>query len=201
MKKVIFTFFLIPIVQVFNPVFPLLRASTEICLFSIDSSSTKLTWTAFKTPKKIGVDGSFDKVQLMFSKENYADLDELLKGSTFEIDALTVNTKNPDRDKKIKKFFFEKMKNKDIKGKVISLEPASKVAMVELSMNGVTNKVPFNYEENGELLQLKAAIDVLTWKLDKSLNAIHEACKTLHMGKTWSDVNLKIEAKLVKTCK
>jgi len=176
-------------------------AEKEICHFSIEKDSHKVTWTGFKTEKKVGVDGSFDKVILHFSKNSFTTLESLINGTSFEIDASTVNSKNPERDGKLKNLFFGKMKTPKITGNVLSVDAATTTAQVSINLNKVKQTIPMTYVVNEGRITLTGSIEMLKWKLDDSYKAISEACKVLHSGKTWTDVNIKIDAKLDESCK
>jgi polyisoprenoid-binding protein YceI len=158
-----------------------------------------LTWTAFKTPAKVGVNGSFDKISLKTPK-NGSSVGDFVSKTTFEIDTKSVNTKNKARDKKIVKNFFSFANDSKISGKFLSMK--NKTLEVEITMNGKTKVVPMSYVDNDKMNTFVAVghIDVLDFVLNNQLNAINKACHALHKGKTWNDVALKLEAKL-SNCK
>jgi hypothetical protein len=41
---------------------------------------------------------------------------------------------------------------------------------------------------------------VLEFALNDQFNALHKACKTLHEGKTWTDVEISVTADFTKEC-
>lgn len=173
------------------------NALSEECNYKINSNDIKLVWTAFKTPLKKGVPGTFDDygIQKEFSGKSLKDL---LTSVKFNINTSSVNTNNKSRDAKIAKFFFGNMAGDKISGKFISY--SKKVLTVELSMNGVTKEVPMSVTIDKENFEAKGFIDVLDFSLAKSLAGINRACLELHQGKTWSDVVLELSAKLLKSC-
>ena len=158
-----------------------------------------LTWTAFKTPAKVGVNGSFDKINLKTPKKG-SSVGDFVSKTTFEIDSKSVNTKNKARDMKIAKHFFSFANNSLITGKFLSMK--NKTLEMEITMNGQTKTVPMVYVANDEknTFVARGHIDVFDFLLNGQLSAINKACYALHKGKTWSDVALKLEAKL-SNCK
>lgn len=163
------------------------------------SENVVLTWTAFKTPAKVGVNGSFDKITLKTPK-NGSSIGDFVSKTTFEIDSKSVNTKNKARDMKIAKNFFSFANDSKITGKFLSMK--NKTLEVEITMNGQTKVVPMAYVDNEDknTFVARGHIDVFDFLLNGQLSAINKACYALHKGKTWSDVALKLEAKL-SNCK
>ncbi len=158
------------------------------CL-NFNSNAAQIHWTAFKTPAKVGVKGSFNKVEITPTK-NKTSFEELLKGSKFSIDTASVNTANPGRDEKLVKFFFMDTK---IDGVVKSV--SSKVITTEMNINGQKRTVPLSYTFDGNKLNAMGTIDLFDFKMNKNLTSINNACKALHEGKTWNDVNIELEVK------
>lgn len=133
----------------------------------------KLKWTAFKTPKKIGVSGTFDDIKI--------------KGNHFNINPSTVNTNNPERDAKLVKFFFHQLATTSFKGEIGKI----KGEHVEIQING--KSYSFSVEKEGSKTRLKGSIDIIKdLNGNKALKLINEACFDLHQGKTWSNVDIEI---------
>lgn len=166
------------------------------CNYSVTES--KVMWTAFKTPQKVGVNGGFTKFNLTTSAAK--DKVELIKKATFNIDTTSINTGNPGRDNTIRNnFFTSKKKPMTIKGHVISATQEATTALIEI--DGTKKEVVFKNTITDDKLLLEGSIDVLDFKLNSNFNALHKACKALHEGKTWTDVNISIEASLKSQCK
>lgn len=167
------------------------------CTYSVDNAQSQVSWTAFKTPKKVGVDGKFTKFQIN-AKAAQSELD-LIKGATFTIDTTSVNTGNPGRDKTILNSFF-KLDQKPITlaGQVISVN--EKETKVLFDFNGTKKEITMKNTIADGKITLNATIDMMEVGLSKSFAAIHEACKALHEGKTWSDVFISVETTPVKKC-
>lgn len=146
-----------------------------------------LEWTAFKTPEKVGVKGSFTDIQLMDVVEA-ATVVESLKEAKFIVNTATVNTNDEGRDEKLKAEFFGKMIG-NINGFFGEFKDGK--VLVHLTMNGVTKEKEFTYKEEGDAVQLNGSIDILTdFTANTAFDSLHTACKDLHEGKTWSDVDI-----------
>jgi len=167
------------------------------CSYELKKEDLKVEWTAFKTPLKIGVKGSFDKLGVKKDAKG-KDLASLLSGIPFLIDVQSVNTGNKDRDLKIYNYFFAPV-GPTIKGEVLKYEKS--VLKVAITMNGVTKIVPLKVTSEDSSFVADGVIDVLDFNLAFSLKGINNACKDLHEGKTWSDVSIKLSGKYTQTCK
>lgn len=152
-----------------------------------------LEWTAFKTPKKVGVKGTFDKIELTDLKTDAATLVESLEGAKFSVETPTVNSKDPLRDDKLKAGFFAKMTG-NITGTFVSFKEGK--ATVSIVMNGVTKEKIFSYEATDASVKINGSIDMIAdFNANAAFDSIHELCKDLHEGKTWTDVEIAVEIK------
>jgi YceI-like domain len=172
---------------------------SKTCSFTTKPENIKVTWTAFKTPKKVGVAGTFNDI-IFDGPMSGNSIDEIIKSSTFLIKTDSVETKDLARNLKIAQFFFKKMNgNASISGKVVGMD--DKFINLEVSMNEKTLVVPLLYKVKGSKLTATGTLDVLDFSMDESLKGITMACRELHENKTWSDVNLSLEANFKRICK
>jgi polyisoprenoid-binding protein YceI len=170
------------------------------CSYSFESSNVKVSWTAFKTPKKIGVGGAFKDLGIK-KKFIGKSLKATLEGASFNIDSTSTWTNNAPRDAKIVKFFFSRMsKGFKIPGKIIKVN--AKSILMEISLNGVTKQIPLKREDQKSSNKLVATghMDILDFSMSSSLQSINKACMKLHQGKTWSDVSLNLSIDYQKSC-
>lgn len=168
------------------------------CQYVAKKEATVISWTAFKTPKKVGVGGKFDSFELKFTDST--SIEKALLTSSFTIDSKSVNTTNPARDKTIvTNFFMKDGKAVTITGKVKSLTGSA--AVLALTLNGVTKDVAMTYVNKDNKTTLNGKIDVLDFALNDNFKALHKACKALHEGKTWTDVDISVSADFTKECK
>ncbi|MCM5664183.1 YceI family protein [Galbibacter mesophilus] len=150
-----------------------------------------LRFTAFKTPKKVGVNGTFTEINLSDYNEDKSNITDILTGAGFSIATASVNSGDPARDAKLKTFFFDNLASDKISGTFKSFD--GEKAVVELQMNGVTKDVTFDAHTTDSEVTLKGSIDMIEdFTANKAFQAIHEACKVLHEDKTWTDVELYI---------
>lgn len=152
-----------------------------------------MEWTAFKTPKKVGVKGTFSSIKLNEVKADAATLEEALKGASFVVETATVSTNDAGRDEKLKAEFFAKMVG-NISGFFGEFKDGK--VIVNLTMNGISKEKEFTYTVEGDALKLNGAIDIIAdFTAQSAFDSLHAACKDLHEGKTWSDVEISAEIK------
>ncbi len=175
-------------------------AGKQLCTFDFKKDGSTLSWTAFKTPKKVGVKAKFQDYKLNSTQS--ASLDAALASASIEVNSQSVESGDKGRDAKIMTFFFKKMaKGTNINGKVLNAK-ADK-AQVEFTMNGVTKVLDMKvaFDEKLSSLSLSGKMDVLEFGLKESLSAITKACYQKHEGVTWPDVELEFIVPVVKSCK
>lgn len=174
-------------------------SATDICSVNYNPKASTLNWTAFKTPKKVGVKGQFTEFVVKTKKATTSD--ELLTGATFEVKTDSVSTNDKARDAKIFQFFFKTMKkDSKITGKVVKVH-ADKVE-TEFTFNGVTKPVTLykKVDEAQNVINLTGTLNVLDFGMEKNLGTLTKACNALHEGVTWPDVNVELVAGFTKTC-
>ena len=173
---------------------------TEVCKYSYDENSTILTWTAFKKTEKIGVDGSFDKINVVANESE--DMFGVLTGATFPISS--VNSQDEVRDPKIRDSFFGTMnETTSITGSIISIDENK--GTVEINMNGIKVQYEGEVKVKEETITMKTTIDILDFDGQESIDSIGVVCAEKHTGedginKFWTDVNVVVQTKLNKSC-
>jgi len=176
----------------------------------VQSGDMNVTWKAYKTLAKVGVDGAFTSVQYVpVAKEgkNFADL---LVGSTVSIDATQINTANPTRDETLVKMFFGQLKSTTIEGKIVAMKankrvkgkPYTGVLDVELSFNTKRMTIPMKYTYEKEHFMAEGILDLFDFSANDALKSINKSCYDLHKGKTWNDVSIMFSTNIKATlCK
>ncbi|MFA7354652.1 MAG: YceI family protein [Sulfurimonadaceae bacterium] len=174
------------------------------------TGALEVSWTGYKTEKKVGVGGVFDSVFYTSVAKSGENFHSILVGSSVVIDTSSVNSKNEGRDEKLAKFFFGMMSDKNINAKIVDIKadkrvkdvPRTGVVSVEIEMNGVKKTVPMTYSFGHDIFEAKGVIDILDFSASNALSSINKACFDLHEGKTWSEAGIgfktKIEAILCK---
>ncbi|WP_369048674.1 YceI family protein [Tenacibaculum sp. UWU-22] len=166
--------------------------------FSLKNAQNSINWTAYKTTEKIPVKGEFKKVTITAGGEG-ATIKEAVNGAEFSIPVSSIFTNEASRDSKLKEFFFGIMENTSLlTGKLVLENDATGYA--DITMNGVTHKLPFAYTISENEFKLEATMKISDWKAEKALQSLNEACKDLHKGadgvsKTWDEVAITISSK------
>ena len=174
------------------------------CLLTYNPDSTKLTWTAYKTTDKIAVGGTFDKFKMGGVKEG-TTVAQVFENVKFMIESASVNSSNPDRDRKIYEHFFLTMaQGVEIGGTVDEI--GENHAEVFINMNGIPRKQKFDLKTDNETYcTISADLNLEGWNALESVNALNEVCYDLHKGadgesKLWSEVRVELTVKLDKKC-
>ncbi|WBX74278.1 YceI family protein [Tenacibaculum pacificus] len=176
----------------------IVKKETKVAIkanFSVQNADNKINWTAYKTTEKKPVNGRFEKITITSNGEGKT-IKEAINNTEFSIPVSSIFTKDSGRDFKIKKFFFGIMDNtKLLSGKLV-LENDS-IGYSNITMNGVTKKLPFKYTVNDKVFNLKTTLKISDWNAEKALASLNEVCKDLHKGadgvsKTWNEVAINI---------
>lgn len=176
----------------------------EVCTYSYDSSSTVLTWTAFKLTEKIGVNGTFDQVYVT-ANDSASDMFAVLTGATFEIPVASLNSQDAGRDAKVKNSFFGNLgTTENISGSLISIDAQS--AQVSITMNGISKEYTGVVTVEGEKITMTTTIDILDFNGQIAIDSLGVVCEEKHTGpdginKLWSTVDIAVSTTLVKSCK
>ena len=173
----------------------LMAADCEIDSFSVN-------WTAFKTPTKIGVSGTFEKPNLETRHTKDLCFFSFLPTTTVHIDTSSVKTDNEKRDTTIVKAFFKNMVEGEYIDAIIKrVDLERKELSVEITMNDITQTIYMPYSHDKKMFTAKGKIDVLNFSASKALDALNEACFERHKGKTWSEVELSFVIIMKNVCK
>ncbi|MDY0124402.1 YceI family protein [Sulfurimonas sp.] len=166
--------------------------------------AVEVSWTGYKTQKKVGVGGVFDSVVYTPVAKSGENFRSILVGSSVVIDTSSVNSKHEDRDGKLAKFFFGMMSEKNVNAKIVDIKadkrvkdaPRTGVVSVEIEMNGVKKTVPMTYSFSDDIFEAKGTIDILDFSAGDALSSINKACFDLHEGKTWSEAGIAFKTKI-----
>lgn len=174
------------------------------CTYSYDSEATVLTWTAFKLTERVGVNGSFDQINVT-ANDGAENMFDVLNGATFEIPVSSLNSQDPERDPKLKKHFFGNMvETESITGSIIELNESS--GKIKIKMNGNEIEYEGDVTVEGETITWEQAIDIIEFQAQASMDSIAVHCAEKHTGtdgvnKFWPDVNIAVKTTLLKECK
>ncbi|MFW3340389.1 YceI family protein [Aliarcobacter butzleri] len=146
-------------------------------------------WTGFKLASKVGVSGTFNKIDLEITKSE--TLTEFLKSAKVKIESKSLESKDPVRNLNITSTLFSLANTEFIKGSISSVDEINKTLVLDVTMNKVTKTIPMSYEiENGNITA-KGSIDILDFDMKSSYLAFTQKCSTLHEKKSYSDVNIE----------
>ena len=178
------------------------------CTYTYIPDSTVVGWTAFKFNAKAPVGGRFTSTTVT-ATESSDHLGGIIEGLQFEIPTSSVNTNNPDRDKKIMDHFFGTLVGGDaISGKILSYDGNDTEGKVnlELTLNDSTRQVEGHFirKDDGTAV-LEAGIDVADWNGNAAIAALNKICEDLHRGedgesKLWSTVDVRVQGYIQKDC-
>lgn len=179
------------------------KDTVAACTYSYDSSATELTWTAFKLTEKIGVNGTFNEINVV-ANDGAPDMFAVLNGATFSIPVSSLNTQDNVRDGKIKNSFFGNMAATDLlTGNVVSISNSG--ATVAITMNEVTKEYSGEVIVDGETITVKTGIDILDFNGQVPMDSLSVVCSEKHTGpdginKLWSTVDIVVKTTLIKNC-
>ncbi|MEO9511486.1 MAG: hypothetical protein ABJN84_00820 [Flavobacteriaceae bacterium] len=172
--------------------------------YGIVEDSTTVRFTAYKTMDKKPVGGTFTKVDLKYTEAETPM--ETLDGLEFSIpvSSLFTNDTTNTRDPKIIHFFFNVMAQTSSITGVFNFDD-DKNCSVNLSMNGISEQLPLEYEvTNGTHINFTGVMDLKKWNALEALASLNKACEQLHTGpdgvsKTWEDVAINASIVLKKS--
>ena len=179
------------------------ESAEAACTYSYDEGTTVLTWTAFKLTERVGVNGTFDEINVT-ANDGAEDMYEVLSGATFEIPVATVNSQDPVRDPKIRDFFFGNMaETSNISGSMVSMSASG--GTVSITMNGVAVEYDGEVKTEDETITFLTTINITDFQAQTALDSLGEACAEKHTGedgvrKFWTDVDIAVKTTLKKDC-
>ena len=178
--------------------------TVETCTYAYDSDETVLTWTAFKLTERVGVNGTFDEINVN-ANDGAEDMYAVLTGATFDIPVNSLNSQDEVRDPKIKNSFFGVMdETANITGTITALN--ANAGSVEITMNGVSVAYDGEVKVDGETITFLTQIDLIDFDGQTAVDSLGVVCSAKHTGedgvnKLWTEVDLAVKTTLIKTCK
>ena len=183
-----------------------IKKEQKVETISVTKEKIKANWTAYKFTERAGVSGVFDEI-IIKDKMYGATIKEVLNGVKFEIPVTSINSNNPERDKKIANSFFGSMNNTDaLKGVINSINGNNKqgTCKVSLQMNDMTKPLDMEYHlVDDSYYVLKGILDLNHWEAQNAVKSLNDVCKDLHIGKDgisklWPDVKVVIQLPFTK---
>lgn len=183
-----------------------IKTEQKVKTINIAKEKIKANWTAYKFTERAGVSGVFNTINIndkMYGKS----IKDILNNLKFEIPVNSINSNNPERDKKLVDFFFGKMNNtSSLKGTLNSINGNEKqgTCKVSLQMNDLTKPVTMEYHlVDDSYYVLKGILDINNWEGQEAVKSLNDICKDLHIGKDglsklWPDVKVVIQLPIQK---
>lgn len=161
--------------------------------FAYEASSVSVNWIGFKTQNKVGVPGTFNKVDFSISKND--DFAKFLTSANVTIDALSLDSKMKFRDNNIISTLFKLANVSQIKAKIVKVTGDDKMGSidVEIDMNNTKKVIPMKYKVEDSVVKATGAIEILDFAMNESFAAFAAKCKAFHAGKTWSDTTVSFD--------
>jgi len=163
--------------------------------YSIEPKTTTINWTAYKTTDKVPVKGVFKTVNVTNTVSSTNPF-EAVNNLKFSIPVNSIDSKDETRDAKLINSFFGSMKDtKNLIGKINLGEKGR--GSIDLTMNGITTKLPITYIISGQLAEINATLNLDNWKAQLAIKTLNKVCNEKHKGddgisKTWNEVNIHI---------
>jgi hypothetical protein len=160
-----------------------------------DPAGFTLSWTAFKTPAKAGLTGTFSKYETAGDAVG-SNVPNALNGASITIVTGSVSTKNTARDMTLSQNFFGQFKGDTITATISGATGNNEEGKLKLGvkMNGITLEVPMSFIVAEGSLTATGYIDMLDFALETPLASLANACKPMHQGKTWNDIVINFTA-------
>lgn len=166
--------------------------STEV------SNDYKITfqWTAFKTPARVGVNGTFDKIDVISYNQDTETVEGKISNAAIKLQGTTVNTDDPGRDNTLRMFFFENLGNDGIITAEFGELKNGKAPVTLILGESESISKTFDYEVDGSEIKIGGKIDLIEdFKAQKAYDALHEECNSLHEGVTGTDVEINVSVR------
>ena len=174
--------------------------SSSLAAAACEVERVSVNWTAFQTPEKVGVKGSFDTINFDARQKKDDCAFSYFTMATVHIDTSTVTTQNKERDTALVSVFFKNLIGDHIDAIIKRIDLEKKEMSVEVTMNDISQTVYMPYSFDEKTLKAKGKIDLLNFSASSSLNAINDVASTKGKGKVWSDVEVSFELVLKNKC-
>lgn len=171
------------------------KVETPKAKYSIETKTTTINWTAYKTTAKLPVKGVFNEVNVSNIK-NSGTPKEAISGLEFSIPITSIDSKDATRDAKLIKDFFGAMKDtQNLTGKINLAENGK--GSINLTMNGITFELPMTYIISGQLAEINATLNLDNWQSKLAIEALNKVCNEKHksddgISKTWNEVDIHV---------
>lgn len=180
-------------------------ANKSKCTYKLEKKSEKIGFTGYKFTEKAGVDGTFKSVRITTSENGAESLVKLVGGSSFWIDEKSFDAGNAARNKNITESLWDNIAGTTLSGHVLSINSKNKTLKIRLEMGKKDHDVEMKYTYEKQNFSAEGTIDLIKLGFNDAFSALEKKCAVLHKGKdgkskTWSDVAIRVSAKITKNC-
>jgi len=163
----------------------------------IDIKSLSVGWTSYKTMAKIGVSGTFNKLELLKSQDT-STINSALVGTKVKLSMQNIDAKAKIKTTNIVKFFLPKLSQEEISATIISV--GEKSLDLEILLNDKKEIVPMSYTLDGGVMQAKGVIDARDFAMENALKNLNTNVAG-HKNKGWLDIAINFELIYTNKCK
>jgi hypothetical protein len=163
----------------------------------VNINDIEVNWTSYKTMSKVGVSGTFSKVDLL-TEENKDTLKEALLNSFVKINLKDIDAKAEIKTNNILKYFVSYLDDSIIQAKIVSVYKDS--LEVEIFLNNKRNIIPMNYKKDANKIIAKGVIDALDFDLSPALKVLNNNVAG-HLNKGWFDIPISFDLSYNNKCK
>ena len=165
---------------------------------SIDKESIKVNFSAYKSPNKVAVSGTFSDVVFKFGKKSES-IASTLNNAQATIEPSNISVGDNLQNKNIKEFFIKKWAKPEIKVTLKNIIEGNNVGTIlaNVRMNGKTQKVPMQYAIKNGILKASGVLDVSEFKLEEARQNLAQNTSDAIEGLIWSEVLIGFEAKVI----
>ncbi|AXH14904.1 YceI family protein [Malaciobacter mytili] len=162
----------------------------------ISINELKIKWTSYKTLEKVSVNGSFDKIELITTK-NKSTLQEALLNTKAKINLKNINAYSNQKTDNILKYFVKNLKSSKVEAKILKVN--KKTMDIEFTLNEKSKVIPMKYKIAENKVIIKGVIDAQDFDLVPALEILNKEVSG-HQNKGWFDIPIKLDLFYTKTC-
>lgn len=168
-------------------------------VFALTVETPEIKFTGYKFTDKVGVSGTFKKIDWNL-KETGESLKDILLGSSVKIDSHSIDAGKTARNINITNGLFKNWGAREITGQFVKVDEGKKIATLEFNVGETKNLVDMAYEVKEGVLKLSGTIDLIEMGFSEAFNKLGKICAVYHKGKdgvvkTWSEVLVEITTK------
>jgi len=179
------------------------------CTYKPDQEGFNMSFNAYGAPDK-----SYIVKDNIFKDYTLTSESGLLNGASIEINTASLDTSATNnngtggewpamfltmRDTNVINSFFNKFKKSPEKIMATISAVNEDSLDLDVTMNGVTKTLPMSFTVEGGKLVAEGKLEILDFA-PKAFKSLATTCSGFHQGKSWSDIDLKFQVPVEKSC-